>query len=359
MDADLQTSAWTEAYLKQLDFYAEETGNIPCRSIFFGGGTPSLMEPFCVEAIIGKIDELWGIAQDAEITLEANPTSSEAERFSAYRSAGVNRLSIGVQSLQIKNLRALGRLHSVEEAKSAVAIALRTFNRLNIDLMFGLQHQTLADWKNELRDGLQWGAEHLSLYQLTIEPNTAFGSRLRSGLLQGLPSSGLSADMQRLTVDECESAGYFQYEVSNYARPGGKSFHNLLYWRYNDFLGIGPGAHGRIWVNGRRAATETHLAPAKWLNAVSEHGTGEISRAWLTVEEQAQEYLMMSLRLNEGTDLTRYALLAGSPLSPSAAETLENDGLIKILNGRLRTTLRGQLVLNSVIAELLTQRVSA
>ena len=349
---DYKMDEWEEAYLRQLDFSARETGGRVCESVFFGGGTPSLMRPSTVAAIMERISRHWKLASDAEITLEANPSSSEAEKFAGFWRAGVNRISIGVQSLRRDGLAKLGRLHSVEESRAAFEAAAKSFERVSIDLIYGRQHQSLRDWQVELREAMQWGAEHLSLYQLTIEPGTAFGSRLKAGGLDGLPGDELAADMQTAAAEICGQSGYRRYEVSNFARPNCESRHNLLYWRSQDFLGIGPGAHGRITVSGRRAATETVLSPAEWLRQVYESGSGENRRCWLSTEEQASEYLMMSLRLAEGTDLRRLQALSGSTLDAERLERFQSDRLVKISGGRLTATERGSLVLNSIVSEL-------
>ena len=311
------------------------------------------MHPETVDAIIERIDRHWGLLGDSEITLEANPSSSEAERFAGFSSAGVNRLSIGVQSLRDRDLAALGRLHTVEEARFAFDAAARCFDRVSIDLMYGRQHQTLADWRTELEEALGWGSDHLSLYQLTVEPDTAFGVRQSAGRLSGLADDELAAEMHLAAIDCCGRFGIRQYEVSNFCRPGGESRHNLLYWRGQDYLGIGPGAHGRFTVGGRRRATENYRSPAQWIQMVAKTGTGESKRYWLTGGEQAIEYLMMSLRLSEGSDIHRFQDMSGAPLNAGKLAMLEGDGLVRLSGGRLRATRRGGLVLNSIVAELL------
>lgn len=321
--------------------------------MFFGGGTPSLMPPDLVGAVIERIDQHWQLATDAEITLEANPSSSDAAQFTGYRAGGVNRLSIGVQSLRNRDLAALGRLHTAEEARAAVVLASEIFPRVSLDLIYGRQNQSLEDWEAELREALQWGSDHLSLYQLTIEEGTAFGERLKSGRLDGLPDGDLAAEMQLKAIEICGDSGYHQYEISNYSRPGGESRHNLIYWRCHDYLGIGPGAHGRISVADRRAATETHLSPSQWLSRVMRTGSGESCRRWLSASEQAEEYLMMSLRLAEGVDLARYSGLNGQELCAERIAELERQGLLRRTADRLNATAGGSLVLNSVLSTLL------
>ncbi len=352
--ADYDMDEWSEAYLRQLETAAQETGGRICESVFFGGGTPSLMRPSMVAAVLERINGLWHLPGDAEITLEANPSSSEAHRFAGYRRAGVNRLSIGVQSLRRADLASLGRLHTADEARAAFETAAGIFNRVSVDLIFGRQDQSLSSWQAELGEAVQWGAEHLSLYQLTVEPGTAFGRRREAGRLHGLPDEDLAVEMQTAAEEICSRSGYRRYEISNYARPGCECRHNLLYWRCRDFLGIGPGAHGRITVSGRRAATETRLSPEDWLRAVSESGSGESERAWLSAEEQASEYLMMSLRLAEGTDLRRLRKLSGNRLRSDRLDQLRSGGLVETAGGRLTATGRGSLLLNSIAAALLS-----
>ena len=357
--ADFDHRAWLAAYLRQLDSYFEETSDRTCASVYFGGGTPSLMDPRTVDGILDRIDSAWGFEDGHEVTLEANPSSSDAERFGSFRAAGVNRISIGVQSLRDDDLRRLGRLHSAAEARSAFDAASTAFERTSIDLIYGRQHQSLDGWTNELEEALDWGSEHLSLYQLTVEPGTSFGARQRAGRLSGLPDDELAADMFIATQEICERSGRAQYEISNFACPGSESRHNLLYWRYLDFLGVGPGAHGRFAANGRMAATETHLSPETWLSAVAERGTGESMRTLISDSEQAEEYLLMSLRLAEGVDARRYALLNGAELDGEAIKRLEAEKLVEISEGRLRATAKGRLVLNAILAELACPKHSA
>lgn len=350
--ADFDHRAWLTAYLRQLDSYFEETSDRTCASVYFGGGTPSLMDPRTVAGILDRVDSAWGFEDGKEVTLEANPSSSDAERFGSFRTAGVDRISIGVQSLRDDELRRLGRLHSAAEARAAFDAASSAFERTSIDLIYGRQHQGLEDWAKELGEALGWGSEHLSLYQLTIEPGTPFGTRRRAGRLPGLPDDDLAADMFVATREICERSGYAQYEISNFAKPGSESRHNLRYWRYLDFLGVGPGAHGRFAADGRMAATETHLSPETWLSAVAERGTGESMRTLISDSEQAEEYLLVSLRLAEGVDTRRHALLNGAELDGEAIKRLEAEKLVETSEGRLRATARGRLVLNAILAEI-------
>ena len=321
-------------------------------TIFFGGGTPSLMAPETVAAVIDTARSLWRPANDMEITLEANPGSVEAGRFAAYRDAGVNRVSMGIQALNDEDLRRLGRIHSVAEARAAFDIARSCFDRVSFDLIYARQHQTLSAWRTELTEALSMAIDHLSLYQLTIEAGTAFGDRYSVGKLRGLPEDDHAADMYLATQEICEAHGMPAYEVSNHAVPVAESRHNQIYWRYGDYVGIGPGAHGRITVNGRRIATETPLAPNIWLDAVA-RGSGEKLRSALTAKEQSSEYLMMCIRLVEGLDIDRFCTLAGHPLSQSKLDYLQDIGMVTQQENRVAATSDGRAVLNAVIRELL------
>lgn len=344
---------WKSAYLRQLDTYAATTERQPCDTVFFGGGTPSLLQPRIIAAILDRIDQLWRLASDAEITLEANPSSTESAKFARYSNAGINRISIGVQSLNDTDLKRLGRMHSVTEAKTAFEIAANQFSQVSVDLMFGRQFQRLANWQQELDDIMQWGAQHLSLYQLTIEPKTVFGLRHQAGRLEGLPNDALAAEMQLAAAAICHQYGYYQYEISNYAQLGYESRHNLIYWRCHDFLGIGPGAHGRLTIDGQRISTETYLLPNKWLEAVSTTGCGEVRRTKLTKQEIATEYLMMSLRLTEGTNLSRLQKYCKEILNNNALNQLLEHKFVEIKDNHLKVTNSGRLVLNSIISTLM------
>ncbi|MFB9149113.1 radical SAM family heme chaperone HemW [Roseovarius ramblicola] len=344
---------WRDAYLREIAFYAGLVPNRVLGSIFFGGGTPSLMDPETVAAVIDAARAAWPVANDLEITLEANPTSVEAGRFAAYAHAGVNRVSLGVQALNDTDLRRLGRLHSAAEAMQAYEIARKFFDRTSFDLIYARQDQTLDAWRDELRRALDLAVDHLSLYQLTIEGGTAFGERYAAGKLRGLPNEDLAADMYEATQEICGAAGMAAYEVSNHARPGADSRHNRLYWRYGDYVGVGPGAHGRLTIGGQRHATEAWRAPGKWLNAVAQ-GTGESLRDALSREEQATEHLLMGLRLSEGIDMARHAALSGTPLDAGRLRHLEEIGMVEMAGTRLRVTGAGRPVLNAVLRELLT-----
>jgi putative oxygen-independent coproporphyrinogen III oxidase len=322
-------------------------------SIFFGGGTPSLMAPKTVAGILEAIDDAWGIAGDAEITLEANPTSVEAERFKGYRAAGVNRLSIGVQALNDSDLKALGRMHSVEEALAAVKIAQDVFKRFSFDLIYGRSpNQTPQAWKAELETAIAHTAEHLSLYQLTIEPDTAFAALHRAGKLQ-IPDEALGRALWDVTQEISEKHGMPAYEISNHARPGAESQHNLVYWRYQEYAGVGPGAHGRLLVEGKRMAQATEKSPEAWLTKVEQDGFGLIEDEALNPEEQGDEMLVMGLRLREGIDLARYHKLAGREINPDQIAFLESQGFVeRVGQTRLRVTPAGFPVLDAIVADL-------
>ena len=321
-------------------------------SIFFGGGTPSLMQPDSVGTILDAIARFWPIANGAEVTLEANPNSVEAARFRGYRAAGVNRVSIGVQSLRPEPLKALGRLHSVEEAMAAVALAQTIFDRSSFDLIYARPHQTLEEWEDELKQALSLSAGHLSLYQLTIEEGTRYYDLFRAGKLK-MPDSDLSADFYNLTRQMCADAGMPGYEISNHARPGEESRHNLLYWRYGEYVGIGPGAHGRLLLDGVRHATATEKLPFKWRDKVLTRGHGMVVDDLLTWEEEGDEYLVMGMRLVEGIDPKRYQLLSGRAINPRQIEDLIFAEMIETLpNGNIRVTDRGFPVLDAVVADL-------
>ncbi|WP_081717620.1 radical SAM family heme chaperone HemW [Hyphomicrobium nitrativorans] len=353
-------------------------------SIFFGGGTPSLMQPATVAAILDHIASLWPVSPGAEITLEANPGSVEAGRFAGYRTAGVNRVSIGVQSLRDEDLKRLGRIHSVEEAKAAVALAHKTFDRVSFDLIYARPHQTPADWRAELTEALALAGRHLSLYQLTIEPETPFAALYAKGRL-AIPAAEAAHDLYEVTQDLTAAAGLPQYEISNHAAPGEQSRHNLTYWRYGTYAGIGPGAHGRLQTPAALLATETERNPEAWLANVEETGHGIAATEAIPSSAQADELLLMGLRLAEGVDLDRLARISG--LAPSAARLrkLSDQGLIEQISpatapasepgfdeiraclgpgltpagqekaprlGRIRATGEGRFILNHLVLEL-------
>ena len=345
-------AAWRSAYAHELERSAAETPGRVLNAIFFGGGTPSLMEPETVAAVIEAAGRHWTLANDLEVTLEANPGSVEAGRFAAYRDAGVNRVSMGIQALNDRDLARLGRIHSVAEARAAFDIARNCFDRVSFDLIYARQDQTLADWQAELTEALSMAIDHISLYQLTIEQGTAFGDRYNAGKLRGLPHDDLAADMYDATQDICGAHGMSRYEVSNHARPGSESRHNLIYWHYGDYIGIGPGAHGRLSAGGNRYATEAPRNPQAWLDAVRK-GSGEAERTALSGIEQAQEFLMMGLRLVEGVDPERFAALAGYPLPAKAVSQLQDLGMLNVGKSNISVTDQGFNVLNAVLGALL------
>ncbi|NOD96559.1 coproporphyrinogen III oxidase [Ruegeria sp. HKCCD6228] len=349
---NIDQNQWLNAYLSELHRSAAETPDRVLNTIFFGGGTPSLMAPETVAAVIDTARALWRPANDMEITLEANPGSVEAGRFAAYRDAGVNRVSMGIQAMNDEDLRRLGRIHTAAEARAAFDIARNCFNRVSFDLIYARQHQTLDAWQEELTQALSMAIDHLSLYQLTIEDGTAFGDRYAVGKLRGLPEDDSAADMYLATQEICEAHGLPAYEVSNHARPGAESQHNLIYWRYGDYVGIGPGAHGRITLNGQKYATETYLNPQRWLDAANQ-GSGEKNRSALPLEDQANEYLMMGMRITEGLDMDRWQSLSGRSLPSETIDHLTEINMVRRSNGRLIATSDGRAVLNAVIRELL------
>ena len=350
----VEQTDWRRGYLKALDKAAIRTGGRNCRSVYFGGGTPSLMSAETVAAIIDRIAEHWNLAASAEITLEANPSSSSLESFTLFQKAGINRVSIGVQSLRNADLVALGRLHDAQQGRSAVSAAQSVFGHVSIDLIYGRQHQEIDSWSRELTEALSLAPGHLSLYQLTIEPNTPFGHRLRAGRLDGLPDDSLAAQFDFTTEMICAEAGYERYEVSNFAGDSGESRHNLLYWRCADYLGVGPGAHGRLTLGNDRLATETIRDPDAWLQSAIAGKGGEEPDYLLDGPEQAVEYAMMALRLTEGMNLEFYEMLAGRPMDSDRLDLLVSEGLLNLVEGTLRTSRRGRLLLNSVIAEILS-----
>lgn len=344
---------WLGAYLSALDAYADETPGRVLNSVYFGGGTPSLMAPRLIGAILDKAHARWTVANDLEVTLEANPSSVEAARFEGYHSAGVNRVSLGVQALNDDDLRRLGRLHDADTALFAFELARSVFDRVSFDLIYARQHQSLADWESELRRALSLDPDHLSLYQLTIEDGTAFGNRAQRGKLAGLPDEDLAADMFELTRALSSAAGLPAYEVSNHAKPGEESRHNLIYWRGGDYVGVGPGAHGRITLSRGRFATETPLSPSAWLESVAKNGSGEHHRHLLSRRDHASEYLMMSLRTREGLDLSRYERILGKPIKTRKIHELRESGLVVSQGNQLVATERGVAVLNAVVSALL------
>ena len=343
---------FVRAYVAEI---AATAGRIPGRTvstIFFGGGTPSLMQPTSVAAILDAIAQCWTVAPDAEITIEANPTSVEAHRFHGFRGAGVNRVSLGVQALDDAALAALGRTHSVEEALAAVAVARSAFERYSFDLIYARPSQTPAQWRAELGRAIAETAGHLSLYQLTVEPDTPFEALHRAGKL-AIPNEAAARELYDVTQETCDRAGLPAYEVSNHARRGDECRHNLIYWRYGEYAGIGPGAHGRLDVAGKRYATAAEKRPEAWLSIVESRGDGLVDNEALQRAAQADEFLLMGLRLTEGIDPRRYAEIAGRPLDLSRIADLIGYGLVEMTpDGRLRVTRSGVPVLDAVVADL-------
>jgi putative oxygen-independent coproporphyrinogen III oxidase len=321
-------------------------------SIFFGGGTPSLMQPATVAAILDAIARHWKVEPGAEVTLEANPSSVEATRFRGYRAAGINRVSLGVQALDDTALKELGRLHTAREALDAVAVARTNFDRYSFDLIYARPRQTPAEWAAELKHAIAEAGEHLSLYQLTIEPETPFFALHKAGKL-ATPDEDTARAFYDATQDVCAAAGLPAYEISNHARPGAECRHNLVYWRAHEYAGIGPGAHGRLDIDGERHATATEKRPESWLMRVEASGHGVVTDELLMREERADEFLLMGLRLAEGIDPARYAQLSGRPLNPRRIALLAEQGAVETTpDGMLRVTLAGFPLLDAVVADL-------
>lgn len=349
----IDEASFVAAYKAELDHRAALTsGRRTVRSVFFGGGTPSLMMPATVAAILDAIAGLWLVSPDAEITLEANPTSVEAERFRGFRVAGVNRVSLGVQAMRDSDLRMLGRTHTAAEAKRAIEFAASIFDRYSFDLIYARPGQTLAGWRQELEEGLLRAQDHISLYQLTIEENTGFARLRDAGRLQ-LPDADRARALWDVTQEVTVRRGLPAYEISNHARPGAESRHNLIYWRYGEYIGVGPGAHGRVVsAHGRRAqATERH--PERWLALVERNGHGLMEDSYLSCEEEGDEFLLMGLRLAEGIEPDTFKRLSGRRLDSSRVHSLIAEGLVEYApNGRLRVSQQGLPVLDAVVADL-------
>jgi len=343
---------WAKAYVKEINRIGAETKDKVLRSVFFGGGTPSLMSPETVATVLDAVRATWRTENDVEITLEANPTSVEAGRFRGYAQAGVNRLSMGIQALNDTDLRALGRMHSAEEALRAFDIARTHFNRVSFDLIYGRQNQSVSDWEVELRQALSLAVDHLSLYQLTIEDGTAFGDRYRLGKLRGLPDEDRAADLWDVTQSICNDLGFPAYEVSNHAKHGHESRHNKVYWQYGDYAGIGPGAHGRLTLDGRRFTTEAPKAPGAWLELVEADRPGEYAREALSVDDQATEFLLMGLRLTSGINRTRLSAMVGDKYDGNI-QSLVDAGLLFADDLNIKATEAGRPLLNGLLRELL------
>jgi putative oxygen-independent coproporphyrinogen III oxidase len=350
--AAIDETRFVRAFAAEIASTAARVPDRTVSTIFFGGGTPSLMQPATVGAILDAIAQHWSVAPDAEVTLEANPTSVEATRFRGYRAAGINRVSLGVQALDDRVLGELGRLHTADEAIRAVHVARSVFERYSFDLIYARPQQTPAEWAKELTRALDEAGEHLSLYQLTIEPETPFATLHAAGKLK-IPNDDMARALYDTTQDICAAHGLPAYEISNYARPGAECRHNLVYWRAHQYAGIGPGAHGRLDIGGDRYATATEKRPESWLTRVEGEGHGLITDDVLTREEMADEFLLMGLRLVEGIDPARYAALAGRLLDAARVAALRENGLLETTTaGRLRVSLPGFPVLDAVVADL-------
>ncbi len=354
----MDESVWIEALLTELAYFADRSDLKTVTSIFFGGGTPSLMSEAAVAQLIEGASKHFTFAPDIEISLEANPTSAEAESFAGYRRAGVNRLSMGIQSLQDRFLKFLGREHSVAEAIDTIELARRSFENISFDLIYALPDQTLLDWEQDLQKALQLAGDHISLYQLTIEPNTGFAGAKRRGEFE-LPKDELAEDMFDLTQQICRNAGYPAYEISNHARPGYECRHNLTYWRYGSYLGVGPGAHGRLLAKGCRIATEQIKKPEAWLTATQTTGHGrQIETLLLDQTEKAEEAMLMGLRLNEGVWFENLRNTTGAAfedlVDADNLNQLIKAGFVDMDQQKIWATDRGRFVLNSVLAELLS-----
>jgi putative oxygen-independent coproporphyrinogen III oxidase len=343
---------FARAFAREIETTASRVPGREVSSIFLGGGTPSLMQPRTVGAILDAIGKHWRIADGAEVTLEANPTSVEATRFAGYRSAGVNRVSLGVQALDDASLKELGRLHTAREALDAVQIARRAFQRYSFDLIYARPGQAPEMWADELKLAIAEAAEHLSLYQLTIEEGTPFFALHAAGKLK-TPDEATGRALYDVTQEVCAAHGLPAYEISNHAREGAQCRHNLVYWRAEEYAGIGPGAHGRLDIGGLRHATATEKRPETWLMRVEAGGHGVVTDDLLNSEERADEFLLMGLRLAEGIDPKRYEALSGRALDPHRIAVLREEGAIVVdEGGRLRVTQAGFPVLDAVVADL-------
>lgn len=353
----IDDSAWQDAYLREIDHYADMLAGRQVQSVFFGGGTPSLMAPETAQKVIDHIDKRWGLLPDAEITLEANPTSVENDKLQGFRAAGVNRVSLGVQAMNDNDLRMLGRQHNAAEALEAVEMAARIFDRYTFDLIYARPDQTVKQWEAELKRALDYAADHMSLYQLTIEEGTAFHTLYQRGDLK-IPDENTAADLYELTQQMMAQAGMPSYEISNHAREGQQSRHNLVYWRYHDYVGIGPGAHGRLTIDGEKRATRAHRAPEVWLQRVADKGHGAHPFETVTPEQRVQEMVMMGLRLAEGIPLSRFEKEGGKAFSDFINEEkiqrMMAEGFVSCTETHITATESGRQRLGSLITYLLT-----
>ncbi|MEN8237090.1 MAG: radical SAM family heme chaperone HemW [Pseudomonadota bacterium] len=348
--------AWLAGYLKELRFYAGTLPHQTIKSIFFGGGTPSLMDPKIVEIILNEVTQLWSLPKDLEITLEANPQTVEIGKFKDFHAAGINRVSLGIQSLDDTELKFLGRLHDATQAMKAITVARQVFMRYSLDFIYALPGQSPKKWQASLAQIAPLLQGHISAYQLTIEPGTAFHTLHQRGEWT-LPDEEISAQLYEMTRDVLGQHGFQAYEISNYARTGGKSQHNLTYWRYQDYLGIGPGAHGRLTKQGQKYATYNHKAPEVWLEKVGQSGFATKKTEVLSSTEKAKEMLMMGLRLEEGVQLERFRKETGHHLEqfcvPESLASLKQEGLIELDTQVLRATQQGRQRLNAVLPYML------
>ena len=345
--------AWVSGVERELEWTAVQQAERPVvETIFFGGGTPSLMSGAAAGRVLRKIAALWPMANDPEITLEANPASSDAARFADYRAAGINRVSLGVQALNDPDLKNLGRLHDRAEALAALALAQKTFDRVSLDLIYARPGQTETAWRGELAEALSLGTEHLSLYQLTIEPQTPYNLQQQKGRLH-IPDDDHAVALFEATQEITAAAGMPAYEISNHAKPGAQSRHNLIYWRYGDYAGAGPGAHGRLQRGGKRIATATIRLPERWRDAVEKTGHGTAEQFDISDADAAREHLLMNLRLAEGLDLAAYEARWSARPPEAKIAPLVAQGLLQLDGDRLTATPRGRLLLNAVIAALL------
>ena len=348
----IDQAGYAQALVRELEHMATLCAAQPVTSIFFGGGTPSLMAPQTVDTILTAIDRLWGITQGTEISLEANPTSVEADNFKAYAKLGINRVSLGVQALNDKDLKFLGRLHTSEEALRAIDLARAHFPRLSFDLIYARPGQTLTAWEAELKRAIAFAVDHLSLYQLTIEEGTPFFELYRRGAF-AIPDEDEATALYEATQRICSDAGLFAYEVSNHAKPGAECRHNLTYWRYGDYVGVGPGAHGRLSAGTARLATVTERLPTKWLAQVEEKGHGLVESELVPPQAVAEEMLMMGLRLSEGVSLKRFETISQRTIDQDRLDFFSEKGLLLQEGDRLRATAAGRLLLNRLLGELL------
>ena len=349
---NIDQNAWLTAFQNEIRRYRTLTGARTLNTVYFGGGTPSLMDVSVVGGILDTVRECWNLANNVEITLEANPTSVEADKLVGFKYAGVNRVSLGVQALNDADLKKLGRMHSVEEALKAIDAARTTFDRVNMDLIYSRQDQSPESWQDELNRAIDFDLSHMSLYQLTVEPNTAFGVRHRAGKLLGLPMDDISADMFDWTASRMTQAGFDHYEISNFAKPDHQSAHNGIYWKSGDYIGIGPGAHGRISIKNSRLETIADPSPQLWLMKALDCNTGVETTNALSPGDHGDEFIIMGLRHIDGVDLTRYTSITGKSLN--IQDYLLDDGFLEASGKTIRATPKGRPLLNKITEVLLT-----